>query len=105
MSDADAALHLHADTCTSMDPHLNQAIECLQKMRQQLEQLFQFSRESETTTDLQLETIDEFAQSSQSISPETEKGSSDLETELPTLAPLEVPQFDFAMLSDIKFDD
>ena len=74
-------------------------------MRQQLEQLFQFSRESETTTDLQLETIDEFAQSSQSISPETEKGSSDLETELPTLAPLEVPQFDFAMLSDIKFDD
>nr|CAH0113156.1 unnamed protein product [Daphnia galeata] len=105
LSDADAALHLHADTCTSMDPHLNQAIECLQKMRQQLEQLFQFSRESETTTDLQLETIDEFAQSSQSISPETEKGSSDLETELPTLAPLEVPQFDFAMLSDIKFDD
>ncbi len=108
MSDADAALHLHADTCTSMDPHLNQVIECLQKMRQQLEQLFKFSRESDTTTDLQLETIepiDEFAQSSQSISPETEKGSSDLETELPTLAPLEVPQFDFAMLSDIKFDD
>ncbi|XP_057365611.1 nuclear receptor-binding factor 2-like [Daphnia carinata] len=101
LSEADAALHLHADTCTSMDPHLNQVIECLQKMRQQLEQLFQFSRESDTTTDLQLEAIepiDEFAQSSQSISPETEKGSNDLETELPALAPLEVPHFDFSML-------
>lgn len=108
LSEADAALHLHADTCTSMDPHLNQLIECLQKMRQQLEQLFQFSRESDTTTDLQLEAIqpvDEFAQSSQSISPEADKGSNDLETELPALAPLEVPQFDFGMLSDIKFDD
>lgn len=100
-SDADAALQLHADTCTSMDPHLNQVIECLQKMRQQLEQLFQFSRESDTTTDLQLEAIepiDEFAQSSHSISPETEKETNDLETELPALAPLEVPQFDFSML-------
>ena len=107
LSEADAALHLHADTCTSMDPHLNQVIECLQKMRQQLEQLFQFSRESDTTTDLQLDIqpVDEFAQSSQSISPEADKGPNDLEAELPALAPLEVPQFDFSMLSNIKFED
>lgn len=77
-------------------------------MKQQLEQLFQFSHESNTTRDLQLETIqpvDEFAQSSQSISPEAEKSSNDLETELPALAPLEVPQFDYAMLSNIKFEE
>lgn len=108
MSEADTALHLHADTCTSMDPHLNQVIECLQKMKQQLEQLFQFSHESNTTRDLQLEAIqpvDEFAQSSHSISPEAEKSSNDLETELPALAPLEVPQFDYTMISNIKFEE
>lgn len=109
LSEADAALTMHADTCTSMDPHLNQVIECLQKMKQQLEELFQFSHESNTTKDLQLmestHPVQEYAQSSHSISPEAEKSFNDLEMELPVLAPLEVPQFDFAMLSNIKFDD
>ena len=78
-------------------------------MKLQLEQLFQFSHESNTARDdLQLDAIqpvDEFARSSQSISPETDKSLNDLDADLPALAPLEVPQFDFGMLSNIKFDE
>ena len=91
-----------------MDPHLGQVIECLQHLRQQLEQLFQFSHDSDTTTDLQLEAIqpvNEYAQLSHSISPEADKTANDSETELPALAPLEVPKFDFGMLSNIKFEE
>ena len=64
-----------------MDPNLSRAIECLQKMRQQLEQLFQFSRISETATDMQIEAaiqpVDVFGQSSQSISPDDDKQPSE----------------------------
>lgn len=105
LSEADSALHLHADSCTSMDPNLNQVIEYLHKLKQQLENLFQFSRESNTATDLQIQAaiqpVDDAHSLSQSISPdEGEKRSCDLDAELPALAPLEVPLFDFN-----KFDD
>jgi len=104
LTEADTALQDHADVCTSMDPNLSHVIECLQKMRQQLEQLFQFSHVSET--DLQIEAaiqpVDIFGQSesiTQSISPDEDKRPS--EAELPTFAPLEKPNFDF----EFKFDD
>jgi len=85
-----------------MDPNLNQVMECLQKMRQQLEDLFHFSRESNTATDLHLEgaihPVDDDADSMpKSLSPddETDQRSRALESELPVLPPLQVPRFDF----------
>lgn len=100
------ALHLHADSCTSMDPHLSLVIECLNKMKQQLEDLFHFSRESDTATDsvdLQVEdAINPIMEddASKSLYPDVDKRSSDLDVELPALAPLEVPLFDFNNFDD-----
>lgn len=79
-------------------------------MKLQLEQLFQFSHDSNTTRDdLQMEAIqpvDESGLSSRSVSTEPDdKTTNDLDVELPALAPLEVPKFDFGMLSDLKFDE
>ena len=80
-------------------------MECLQKMRQQLEQLFQFSRVSDTATDMQIEAaiqpVDVFGQSSQSISPDDDKPPSE-DLPLPVFLPLEIPKFDF---DNVKFDD
>lgn len=78
-------------------------------MKLQLEQLFQFSHDSNTTRDdLQMEAIqpvDESGLSCRSVSPEPEKTMNDLDLDLPALAPLEVPKFDFGMLTDLKFDE
>ena len=75
-------------------------------MKQQLEDLFQFSRESDTATDLQIEGAiqpimeDDVHSPKSSFSPEIDKRSCDLDVELPALAPLQVPLFDFN-----KFDN
>lgn len=90
-----------------MDPNLNQAIECLLKLKQQLQQLFHPSvRSDPEITDSQtdaMQPVDDCAPSSPS--PEAVIQLNEQEAELPALAPLAVPQFDFAMLSSVKFDD
>lgn len=87
-----------------MDPNLNQVGECLKKMRQQLEQLFQLSRISD---DMQIEAMKPAAEGRYSPSCTSEGDTlNEAEVDLPTLAPLEVPQFDFAtILSDVKLTD
>lgn len=88
-----------------MDPNLNQVAECLKRMRQQLEQLFQLSRISDNY-DIQLEAMKPADEGRYSPSLTLdEDNSNETEVDLPTLAPLEVPQFDFAMLSNIKLED
>lgn len=103
LNEADSALQLHSDCCSSMDPNLNQVAECLRKMRQQLEQLFQLSRISDNS-DMQLEAIKPADEGRYSPS-FTSEGDNLAEADLPTLAPLEVPRFDFAMLSGVKLED
>lgn len=75
-------------------------------MRQQLEQLFQFSRVSDTATDMQIDAaiqpVDVFGQSSQSISPDDKPPSEETDLPLPVFLPLEIPKFDF---DNVKFDD
>ena len=99
ISNANNALHLHADLCSSVDPNLNQVIELLQKLKDQLEGLFKISLDSNKAIDLPTDKSSNpvcvYAQSPKSLSPITDKGLHEIESDLPALAPLEVPQFDF----------
>ena len=85
-------------------------MECHERLEQQLEDLFNCcSSDKETRGTLERNinssSTDHYSQPSVSPSPEEEKGPNMSELELPPLAPLEVPRFDFAMDPATKFDD
>jgi len=103
LSETDSALQLHVDSCTSLDPNLNQVVECLRKMRNQLENLFDITSESDKEEDIHTDpTHPNFdrPRSPRSLSPSVDTGLNETESDLPVLAPLEVPKFDFS----VKFD-
>jgi len=103
LSEADSALQLHVDNCTSMDPNLSQVVECLHQMRIQLEKLFNVTPEPDKEKDDHTDSthpISDCACSPRSLSPSVDVGLNEMESDLPVLAPLEVPNFDFS----VKFD-
>ena len=108
LSEADSALHSHITHCNNPDPGLKQIMECHDKLRQLLEELFIVEEESVSSTDLNAHSSiipalmqDSLSRPPTSVSPDSDRGCNEMteDSELPALAPLEVPQFDF----DVQF--
>ena len=89
MSETDNALQLHMNNCNG-DQNLNDVVECLRKMRNQLEKLFNVAPESDK----------EDLHSNAVLSPSVDTGLNEIESDLPALAPLEMPSFDFSVKLD-----
>jgi len=89
LSETDNALQLHMNNCNG-DQNLNDVVECLRKMRNQLEKLFNVAPESDK----------EDLHSNAVLSPSVDTGLNEIESDLPALAPLEMPSFDFSVKLD-----
>lgn len=102
LSETDCALKLHVDSCTSKDPNLIQVVECLHKLKIQLEKLFHIAPEPDMenihTNPTRLNS--DCTCAPRSLSASVDAGLNEMESDLPVLAPLEVPNFDFS----VKFD-